>query len=101
MRVLGLIRGLDSIFAFEALVRRRFLLRPLLVRVQEAFGDASCSICAATDPSTKDVAPSVLAPGKALDLPIRVGIIIRKAGTRIPIPSGMICDYAKRRRRRF
>ena len=101
MGVLGLIRGLDSIFALNALVRCRFLLRPLLVRVQEAFGDASCSICSATDPSTKDVAPSVLASGKALDLPIRIGIVIRKTGTRIPIPSGMICDYAKRRRRRF
>jgi len=99
--VLGLIRGLDSIFALNALVRCRFLLRPLLVRVQEAFGDASCSICSATDPSTKDMAPSVLASGKALDLPIRIGIVIRKTGTRIPIPSGMICDYAKRRRRRF
>jgi hypothetical protein len=36
-----------------------------------------------------------------LDLAIRVGIVVRETSAWITVPSRVVCDYAKRRRRRF
>jgi hypothetical protein len=96
-----LLLGINDFFVFDALLRCGFLFRSLLVRVQEALGNASRSICPAADPGTQNMTPSVLAAGKALNLAICVRVVVVETSTRITIPSGMVCDDAKRRRGRF
>lgn len=86
---------------FDALMRDRFLLRPFRVRVQETFRDASRSICPAANPCIQNMAPLVLSAGEALNLLVRVGVVVVETSTWITIPSRMVCDGAKRRRGRF
>lgn len=98
---MDLLRGLISFFTLVRFAGNNSFLWALLLWVQEAFGDAPRSKCAAADPSTNDVTPPILATSKALYLAIRVGIVVRETSAWITISSRMVCDYAKRRRRRF
>jgi hypothetical protein len=93
--------GVNGIFDFNVLIRSGLLLGPLLLRIQEALRDASRSICSAANPSTQNMTPSVLSTGEALYLAIRVGVVVVETSAWITIPSGMICDDAKRCRGRF
>ena len=89
------IRGLRSLSLSLITSCRLLLLRPLLVRIQEAFRDPPGRVCPAADPSVEGAAPAVLVPDETLDLAVRVRVVIREASARITVAGRVVCDDAE------
>jgi hypothetical protein len=81
----------------------RLQLSPRLLGtwIQEALGDAASSRGTGAGPGAEDAAPLVLALAEALDLAVRVSVVVGEASLGVAVLGWVVGDDAQRRGRWF